>query len=111
MSNKTIPTFEELRVSLEEHGHGGERGDPNSGSDYAALLAASAIVGCGVEELCGYTGFSLDFVLPVRERMRTAGIWRDDGTVECSWMDEEDGGMAFSLDTLVGRGLMEVVSP
>lgn len=104
MSN--IPPFEELRKSLDDLGHGGERG-PNTGSDHAALLAASAVVGCGIEELCGYTGFPLEWVLPIRDRMLAAGLWSDDGMVHANWLDEEDGGIAFTMDTLVAMGMVE----
>ncbi len=66
------------------------------------VLLAAASLGANVRRVAAATGFRRAFVAECSRNLRKSGVWRGANTY-ADW----DDGIAFMLDVMVARGLME----
>lgn len=61
------------------------------------------------EELAKFTGYPTAFIRPILANLKMNGLgWRKDGKFHHSgWKDKDCGGLNFTLDVMVGRGLLQ----
>ena len=72
--------------------------------DHAAVLLLVALHrGTDVTRLASLTGYSIEFIQQVADRMQLSGIWKGEA-VGYDWDQGERSLAAFTLDTLVADG-------
>ena len=80
---------------------------PNGPDEYCAatMLVLSSFVGPKRAERVAIIYFGTDLVEPISARLRHNGIWKG-SRVHADWL-EENGGIAFLADVLVGTGMFK----
>lgn len=81
--------------------------DPESEAFKAQLVMLSALdqETMDVRKLAHFTGVQIGLVNKFAYNLRKAGTWK--GRKTCANWFDEDGGIAFNLDTMVATGLLE----
>lgn len=76
--------------------------------DYQATLTllASTRVGPNIRKIVSVTGLPTRVVSFFAANLKKNGVWKN-GRIYADWGDEKNGGIAFGLDCLVARGLMD----
>lgn len=75
--------------------------------DQAQLVMLAALqIGQNRRKLHQFTGISASIIAKFAHNLRKSGVWKN-GKVYADWFDEEEGGLAFALDTNVALGLIE----
>jgi hypothetical protein len=71
------------------------------------VLLASADQGTtAIKKLVKFTGVPYRLVAKFSNNLRKGGVWRG-GKIHCDWFNEEHGGIAFTMDSMVAVGLLE----
>lgn len=84
---------------------GGPRGTAEH--EVACVMLAGAAIGTSsIEKIAALSHVPLDRVHMYAERFVANDIWAA-GKTKCNWLDPEEGGLAFTMDLMVGMGLME----
>ncbi len=73
------------------------------------LLAAAGDVGPSVIRLAVFTGYDQREIAQLSRNWRKSKIWQREKIKHSGWFDEEGGGIAFLMDTMVGMGSLERV--
>jgi hypothetical protein len=84
--------------------------DPES-ADFrtaAILLAAAYFVGPDVDRLVHFSSYPITFVADIAQRMRTYGLWSDEGVRVDHWWNGNRITGAFWTDCLVASGVLQV---
>lgn len=71
------------------------------------MLAASQIGTADDLALARFTNEHAEWVAQIGQRLRSSGVWTEDGGTACEWFEPESGGIAFWLDVAVAQGLVE----
>ena len=89
------------------------KNDPNEDQDSEAfkaqlVLLASAVLGTfNQTKLRDFTKVEGSLIAKFAHNLRKSGVWKGRNTICANWCDEEEGGVAFMLDTLVATGMMQ----
>lgn len=93
----TMQTIEDVREAL--------AGMEVADSESALVLLSAAVVGANIDRVHKFTSIPRERVREYAGRLRESGIWAG-GHLHVDWQDEENGGIAFLMDTLVADGLL-----
>lgn len=98
-------TFKEVQKTIREMDKKLEKTDAE-GWEAACVLLSAAFCGTGAKALQDFTGLPAANIAKWQRRARDAGIFKK-GRIECEWMDEKAGGIAFFCDVAVMRGWLK----
>lgn len=74
------------------------------------LLLGAVQVGHSPTAISRFTGLAIGFIRRRVKKLRSAGIWIDDGKTACQWFDES-GEIALMCDLMVLDGKVKRVPP
>jgi len=72
----------------------------------AITLLASEVCGTDEAELSKLLGIDESHIRAMGKRFRESGVWDAEGVATRDWQAPEDGGLAFTMDVLIGKGTL-----
>jgi hypothetical protein len=106
------PTLKELKRALRDP-YLGFKDEPELFEAALVLVAGTFYGNQDLEHLSRFTGVSLETVQQYAANLRRAGVWTDDGCINCCWLDSGTGNLEkdveFVLHAMVAAGKIEKV--